>query len=37
MAHLEGLQPGSPLRRLPEQKRQWLAEGALRLIVPLIG
>src|SRR2546422_4065974 len=29
--------PGSPLRRLPEQERQWVAEGAFRLIVPLIG
>jgi hypothetical protein len=29
--------PHSPLRRLPLSDRQWLADGAFRLLVPLLG
>ena len=29
--------PRSSLRRLPDEDRQWLADGAFRLLLPLIG
>jgi hypothetical protein len=30
-------QPGSPLQKLPEKERQWLAESGFRLLVPVLA
>jgi hypothetical protein len=35
--HVDLEYPGSALMRLPEEERQWLAEGSFRLLVPVIG
>src|SRR6185369_17247726 len=30
-------EPGSPLARLPSEEQHWLADGAVRLLVPILG